>query len=195
MEFTVRQRDIINVAILIIAQQGYSKLTTKKLAAQLGFTEAALYRHIPSKQELVKMVLCHFENLSCEVLQTIKDNQLSPMESIRRFVMNRYELFSANPDLAKVMFSEELFKNDLSFVEHYKSIMHIHRDEMINYIAKAQQDGKISIDFKPQHIFQIVVGSMRLIVSQWNMSGGAFNLIEEGSSLLETIIKMIEVKQ
>ncbi len=195
MEFTVRQRDIINAAILIIAQQGYSKLTTKKLAAQLGFTEAALYRHIPSKQELVKMVLCHFENLSCEVLRTIKDNQLSPMESIRRFVMNRYELFSANPDLAKVMFSEELFKNDLSFVEHYKSIMHIHRDEMINYIAKAQQDGKISIDFKPQHIFQIVVGSMRLIVSQWNMSGGAFNLIEEGSSLLETIIKMIEVKQ
>jgi hypothetical protein len=93
------------------------------------------------------------------------------------------------------MFSEELFKNDLSFVEHYKSIMHIHRDEMINYIVRAQQEGKINTIYKPLHVFQIVVGSMRLIVSQWNMSGGAFSLMEEGSSLLETIIHMIEVKQ
>jgi AcrR family transcriptional regulator len=195
MEFTTRQTDIIKAAIQIIAQSGYAKLTTKNLAAKLNFTEAALYRHFPSKRELVMMVLCHFENLSCEVLANIKQNKLSSMDSIRSFVLNRYELFTANPDLAKVMFSEELFKNDPGFIEQYKSIMHIHKEEMEAYIRTAQQEGKIKPNLDPNHLFRIIVGSMRLIVSQWNMSSCGFDLHKEGSALLETIINMIEVKQ
>ncbi|MDD2228213.1 MAG: TetR family transcriptional regulator [Candidatus Cloacimonetes bacterium] len=195
MELTARQMDIIEAAIKIIAQRGYEKLTTKNLAAQLQFTEAALYRHFPSKHELVKMILCHFENLSCEVLVKIRKDKLNPMDSIRRFVMNRYELFSKNPDMARVMFSEEFFKNDLSFVEQYKSIMQIHKDEVIGYIISAQKDRTINLAYPPIHLFQIILGSMRLIVSQWNMSNCAFDLQKEGSALLETIINMIEVKQ
>jgi len=195
VEITARQMDIIEAAIKIIAQGGYEKLTTKNLAAQLQFTEAALYRHFPSKHELVKMVLCHFENISCEVLVRIRNEQLNPLDSIRRFVLNRYELFSENPDLAKVMFSEEFFKNDLSFAEQYKSIMHIHREEVIGYIKAAQKTGNINQAYTPNHIFQIILGSMRLLISQWNMSNNAFDIIKEGSTLMETIINMIEVKQ
>ena len=194
MELTTRQMDIVKAAIAIIANKGYEKLTTKNLASEIGVTEAALYRHFKSKRDLVTMVLCYFEFLSYQVIKEIKASECSPIDCIRRFVLNRYELFSANPDLAKVMFSEELFKNDPAFTGQYQSIMHIHRGEVVSYIQKAQSEGSINSRFDPVQLFRIIVGSMRLIVSQWNMSEGAFDLQLEGKALLDTIINMIEEK-
>jgi hypothetical protein len=41
----------------------------------------------------------------------------------------------------------------------------------------------------------MIVGSMRLLVTQWNLSRHAFDLKAEGNSLFETIKSMIEVKE
>ncbi|MCB5278253.1 MAG: TetR/AcrR family transcriptional regulator [Candidatus Cloacimonetes bacterium] len=194
MDITKRQMEIVKAAIQVIAQQGYEKLTTKKLAQSIGVTDAALYRHFESKKELIRMVLCYFEQVSCEVIQRINSLQISPLEKVSRFVLDRYEIFENDPDLAMVMFSEELFKNDPSFEENLLSIMHIHRDEVMGYIMQGQRIGQIRENLNPMHLFRMIVGSMRLLVTQWNMSRHAFNLQAEGKSLLNTIIQLIEVK-
>jgi len=195
MEITSRQMEIVQAAIKVIARQGYDRLTTKNLAASLGVTDASLYRHFESKKELIKMILCYFEHLSCEVIQEIKAQKLGPLDRMRRFVMNRYELFQAEPDLAMVMFSEELFKHDHSFEEYLQGIMHIHRDEVLGYIMEGQQKDLIRCDVNAMHIFRMVVGSMRLLVTQWNLTKHGFDLLSEGRELTESIIKLIEVKQ
>lgn len=194
MDITKRQMEIVKAAIQVIAQQGYEKLTTKNLAQSIGVTDAALYRHFESKKELIRMVLCYFEQVSCEVIQRINSLQISPLEKVSRFVLDRYEIFENDPDLAMVMFSEELFKNDPSFEENLLSIMHIHRDEVMGYIMQGQRIGQIRENLNPMHLFRMIVGSMRLLVTQWNMSRHAFDLKAEGKSLLNTIIQLIEVK-
>lgn len=187
--------EIVKAAIQVIAQQGYEKLTTKNLANSLGITDAALYRHFDSKKELIRMILCYFEQISCEVIQRINSQNVSPLDKVKSFVLDRYSIFEEDPDLAMVMFSEELFKNDHSFVDHLLSIMHIHRDEVMGYVMQGQRDGEIRSDISPIHVFRMIVGSMRLLVTQWNFSKHAFDLKAEGRSLLDTIIKLIEVKK
>lgn len=194
MDITQRQMQIVKAAIEVMARQGYEKLTTKNLAKSLGVTDAALYKHFSSKKELIRMILCYFEHLSCRVIEEIQNQDLAPTERIRRFVLNRYELFSEEPDLAMVMFSEELFKNDHSFEDHLLTIMHIHRDQVLGYIMEAQQQELICSQLNPMHIFRMIVGSMRLTVTQWNLSKHSFNLLQEGTALLDTIMKLIEVQ-
>ncbi|MDD3102820.1 MAG: TetR/AcrR family transcriptional regulator [Candidatus Cloacimonetes bacterium] len=195
MNITKRQMEIVQAAIQVIARQGYEKLTTKNIAKSLGVSDASLYRHFESKKELIKMILCYFEELSCEVIQNIKTQKLSPLDRIRLFVNSRYDMFEKEPDLAMVMFSEELFKNDPDFEQHYMSIMQIHRDEVLGYIMEGQQQDTIRSNMNAMHIFRIVVGSMRFLITQWNLSSHGFVLTSEGKNLTETIIKLIEVKQ
>lgn len=195
MDITKRQLEIVQAAIQLIARRGYEKLTTKNLAQSLGVSEASLYRHFESKKELIKYIFCYFEHLSCEVINDINSRALSPIDRIRSFVNNRYEMFEAEPDLAMVMFSEELFRNDPSFTDFYMGIMHIHRDEVLGYIMEGQRDELIRSDLNPMHLFRLIVGSMRLTVSQWNLSTRLFSLSEEGKAQTETIIKLIEVKR
>lgn len=194
MEITKRQMEIINAAILIIARRGYKDLTTKNLAKEIGLTEAALYRHYDSKHDLIVGILDYFEYLSNEVIDVICCLDSSPIGKIKCFVMNRYELFMNNPDLAKVMFSDELFKNDPRYAQHMQRIMHKHKEVLISQIQQAQEMEIIQPELDAIDLFRIIIGSMRLIVSQWNLSAHAFDLVGEGEHLWNTIEKIIEVK-
>ncbi|MBW6513326.1 MAG: TetR/AcrR family transcriptional regulator [Candidatus Syntrophosphaera sp.] len=195
MELTKRQEDIIQAAILIIARQGFKNLTTKNLAREMKLTEAALYRHFESKNDLITKILEYFQLMSCQVLEDIRTAGLAPLERVRRFVMNRYEMFSANPDLAQVMFSEELFRYDPAFSEQMRGIMHSHKDSVVSYLREAQEQGQIGANLDPGQLFRIIVGSMRFTVTQWNLSGQGFDLVGEGGKLFETIKQLIEVKK
>lgn len=186
--------DLINAAIKIIARQGYKEMTTKNLARSLELTEAALYRHFPSKADLVLAILEYFEDLSGKVVSQIKDQKLPPLERIHQFVLNRYRLFTSNPDLGKVLFSEELFKNDPSLSAHMQKIMHCHREAVISYIEDAQKLRSIDPGLDANDLFRIILGSMRFTVSQWNLSGQIFDLEREGEKLFNTIKKLIEVR-
>ncbi|MDD3869645.1 MAG: TetR/AcrR family transcriptional regulator C-terminal domain-containing protein, partial [Candidatus Cloacimonetes bacterium] len=144
---------------------------------------------------IVTMILSYFEELSNRVLNEICESNNAPLDNIRKFVEDRYILFSKNPDLAKVMFSEELFKNDPTFKGQFQCIMHKHKQAMESYLIQAQKDGNIKKDISSIQLFRIIIGSMRFTVTQWNLSDGAFDLQKEGSDLFESIIKLIRIKE
>lgn len=191
MELTTRQMDIIKAAIEIIARKGYSEFTTKRLARMVGVSEAALYRHFASKTELVHCILSYFESLAASSMGNIHESLSDPLDQVKAFVMNRLQLFMDNPDLARVMFSEEIYQNDRSLAEHNLAIMHIHRDQLIKSIQLAQEQHKICPELDAIQVFRIIVGATRLLVTQWQLSGNAFSLLEEGNKLWETVQRLI----
>ncbi len=194
MEKSKRQIDIIEAAIHIIAENGFKDLTIKNLAKAIGVTEAALYRHFDSKHEVIIGILEHFDEVSCDVLDRLKCLDCSPVDKVKEFILNRYELFSKRPELAKVMFSEELFRNDPDYISFMQNIMHKHKEDVVMYIMHAQRNHLIRNDIDPIDLFRIAVGSMRLIISQWNLSNQGFCLEAEGLKLWNTIEKMIKEK-
>lgn len=194
MEKSKRQIDIIEAAIHIIAENGLKDLTIKNLAKAIGVTEAALYRHFDSKHEVIIGILEYFDEVSCDVLDRLKCLDCSPVDKVKEFILNRYELFSKRPDLAKVMFSEELFRNDPDYISFMQNIMHKHKEDVVMYIMHAQRNHLIRNDIDPIDLFRIAVGSMRLIISQWNLSNQGFCLEAEGLKLWNTIEKVIKEK-
>ena len=192
---TERQEEIILTAIALIAREGYKNLTIKKLASELHLSEAALYRHFVNKEDLILNIMHYFENISQNVLQEIQKTNLNPLEKVHYFIMNRYELFTSNPDLAKVMFSDELFYYDPVFFNQFQKISLNHREILLNFIKEAQNESLILSELNSTQIFTIIIGSMRFLITQWNLSGRKFDLVKEGDSLFQTIKNLIADKK
>ena len=192
---TERQEQIILTAIALIAREGYKNLTIKKLASELHLSEAALYRHFVNKEDLLLSIMHYFEDISRNVLQEIQKTKLNPLEKVHFFIMNRYELFTSNPDLAQVMFSDELFYYDPVFFKQFKKISMNHREVLLNFIEEAQKEGFIQSGINSEQIFTILIGSMRFLITQWNLSGRKFDLGKEGDSLFQTIKNLIAEKK
>lgn len=52
-----RREQILDVATILFAQQGFQGTTTKVIAEKSGVTEALIFRHFPSKEELYWKVI------------------------------------------------------------------------------------------------------------------------------------------
>ena len=62
MQLTVRQQEIIDAALALIAEQGIQNLTIKNIAAALKITEPAIYRNFDSKFVILDALLYSFES-------------------------------------------------------------------------------------------------------------------------------------
>ena len=58
---TPRQEELLDIALDLARESGIAGLTVRNLAARAGFTEAALYRHFPSKQALMLALMGRIE--------------------------------------------------------------------------------------------------------------------------------------
>ena len=195
MELTHRQKDIVDAAIHIIACNGLCELTTKNIANEIKLSEAALYRHFTSKEEMLNAILDYFENISKHIILDIIDKHFSPIDSIREFVLDRYRMFEQNPDFAKVMFTEELFNANRSLKAQITKIMHYHREFLEAKMIQAQSDGVIRSDIGSRELFRVIVGSMRFLITQWNLTDNGFKLYDQGYKLFKSIELMIKEKK
>ena len=59
-----RKEDILQaLATMLESNEGTQRITTAKLAATVGVSEAALYRHFPSKTKMFESLIVYIEDI------------------------------------------------------------------------------------------------------------------------------------
>ncbi|MEW5822146.1 MAG: TetR/AcrR family transcriptional regulator [Cyanobacteriota bacterium] len=190
-KLSTRQQEIINVSIKLIAEKGIQNLTTKKLSERIGISEPALYRHFKSKQDILLSVLDDFEERFDIITSKINDKDLSNIEKLKKFYLLRCEEFAKTPEVAKVIFSEEIFQNEKILSEKVASIMKKHQKTISEIIDKAQNNNEIRSDIPIEHITLIIMGSLRLLVTRWRISGFSFDIVKESKNVWKSINTLI----
>ena len=192
-KFTERQQQIVETAIKLIADKGIQNLTTKNIAAEIGISEAALYRHFSSKLEILKAVITNFQIKMQPASEKLKEflNSISKIES---FILEHLKIINLNPDFAKVIFSEANFQNEENLILKMNNMMNQSHKILETIVQSGQKKDEIRSDINSLSIVRMIIGSMRLLVTQWSMSGMIFNLETEGKQLCEDIKKLIVAK-
>lgn len=173
------QEKFINAALKLIAEVGINKLTMRRLAEELGLTEAAMYRHFSGKRDLLCKLIDTFD---IDLAQG--ENQSVGFAAVEEFVRCRVNQVLSNPDFSRVLFAEELFMNDPDFSEYMRGMMHRHRNFLATHFKKAQELGEIRPNIPINTLFRLVIGPVRLLIKQWGMNGGAFDLRQESEELI-----------
>src|ERR1035441_8217480 len=57
-----RRRQLVETALDFFSRKGFGGTTTKEIAAAAGVTEAIIFRHFPTKQDLYNAVLEHYHD-------------------------------------------------------------------------------------------------------------------------------------
>ena len=192
---TDRQHKIITVAVRLLAERGIQQLTLKNLAAELKVSEPAIYRHFTCKYAILDSVLNSFAEIAQSVLDELPVDTMDPLTGIEMFIYDRLERMSANPPLAKVMFSEELFQDDPRLAEKVLNIMHSHKKQIEKFISRGQAEGKIRPEIDSTVLFRLIFGPLRLLIKQWGLCGYRFDLRAEGRKQWETLRSLIEIRK
>ncbi|HUU06133.1 MAG TPA: TetR/AcrR family transcriptional regulator [Patescibacteria group bacterium] len=189
---TARQKEIIAAALDIISDQGLEALTIENIAARVGFSGAAVYRHFQNKAQILSTIIDLFARSSAQLLARINACDCESLDKVKLFFLDRCRTFAGDPVLATVMFAENLFQNDPQLAAKIHQVLGSHRRLLLTTIRNGKQQKKIR-DLPAEHLFTMVMGSLRLLVMQWRVSGYGFDLMRAGKKLwrsLETLISI-----
>jgi len=188
---TERQKEIIEVALDLIADKGIQGLTIKNLARQIGISEPAIYRHYENKIEILLSILDVFRISSAKLFEEAAKENTGALDKIQHLFSTHFAAFTGNPSLVAVIFSEEIFRNEPVLVKKISEIVSQNDTMLISIISAGQSSGEIRNDLDASHLAIMVMGSLRLFVKRWQFSDYSFNLSNEGQTFLKSVIKMI----
>lgn len=194
-EFTARQIEIMVAATKRIDKFGIQNLTTKSLAADIGLSEPALYRHFKGKNEILFNLLEYFKQ---EMQNRIKHITFPENETagnrLRKVFESQLTTFAKKPAIVSVIFAESIFHYDESLSNKVAEIMDFMNDSVKKNIISGQEAGTYSKMLNPGTITTIITGGMRMAVMKWKLSGNKSDVIKDGMAVLNGILKMIENK-
>jgi len=189
-KITGRQTEIVEAALGIISERGLEALTIKGIAARVGFSDAAVYRHFRNKAQILSTIIDLFAGSSARLLEEINACDCSSLDKVKLFFLDRCRVFSVDRVLATVMFAENLFQNDPALAARMHQVLGSHRQLLLKIIRGGQRQKAIR-DLPAGHLFTLVMGSLRLLVLQWRTSAYGFDLLRAGEKLWLSLEAMI----
>ena len=108
-----RRIQILQALAAMLEKPGAERVTTAALAATLGVSEAALYRHFASKAQMFEGLIEFIETSVFSLLNQIADGPHEARDKIRRMLTVLLQFADRNPGMARVMVGDALvFEND-----------------------------------------------------------------------------------
>ena len=189
---TNRQTQIINTSIEIIHLEGIQGFTIKNLSNAVGVTEAAIYRHFKSKNEILCAVLDNFiERLHKNILE-ISNSNISSIKKIEVIFTKLSSIFTKKPAYVSVIFAEEIFKNYKPLSLKIKEILKINNEAFDDIIQIGQNNNEIISGICSHDLTLMIMGAFRLNVKNWKMKDFSFDLKKSSEHLFTSIEFLIK---
>lgn len=105
---TNRKDDILRALAVMLEGKPGQRITTAKLAAQVGVSEAALYRHFPSKARMFEGLIDFIESTIFTQINLIKNQQKQTFTRIEHLVHFLLGFAEQNPGLTRILMGDAL---------------------------------------------------------------------------------------
>ncbi len=192
MELSDRQLEIIETAGKILASSGLSGLTTKNLAREIGFSEAALYRHFASKEEIILALLRFLHADMDQRLRNVYRADQDPVANFRALFESQFRFFSRNPHFVVAVFSDGLLEESESINQAILKLMQVKMNYLMPIITQGQQQGIFTQALGSEELIHIIMGSFRLQMYKWRIANFKFDILRQGKYMLEALLTLLK---
>ena len=189
---TKRQKEFMDAAMTLVAENGFSGFTIRNVAAAVGVTEPAVYRHFSNKLDLLTAML---EDLQAAIVPHFRklahtDGTLEII--LGDFIRGIFAELKAHPSFAPFIFSEELFHTEPLLKPMMFRVMKENLSILTDSLEILQERRVCRNDIEATELSVVIMGSIRMSISRWHLSGGAFRLNKLADSLTEAMVRLIQ---
>lgn len=157
----VRRVELTDAALRIIATKGIAALTTRSLAAEVGLTSGALFRHFASLDALLDAVVGRVEAV---LDATFPPDDLEPLERLERFVTARTSAVGNQRGILRLVLSEQFqLALPAQGSERLTACVARTRRFIVACIRDGQARGSIRDDLPAAALAPIVMGTVQML--------------------------------
>jgi AcrR family transcriptional regulator len=155
-----RRLQILKIAMRLFSQRGFRGTTTKEIAQAAGVSEAMLFRHFATKEELYSAILDHKACLHDDLdpLQNVADairrkDDRAVFEGMALHALNQHD---SDPEFQRLLLHSALEQHELAHMFWEKFVRRVYQS-LRTYIRQRQRDGALK-NVEPFVIVRAFIG-------------------------------------
>jgi AcrR family transcriptional regulator len=145
-----RREQLLDSAVGVFAERGYSGATTAMLAKAAGVTEPIIYRHFRSKKELFISVIQRAGRLTLDLWESQLTTAKDPAQRLRRLIGANPMTTETGRGVYRVIVQAMTEIEDPDILDALRTHVRKLHDFVKREVATAQENGQVSKAFSPE---------------------------------------------
>lgn len=133
----VRQEQIKQAVLQIIAEKGLHGVSTRNLARKVGLSEGAIFRHFASKRDIIKGIM---DDVASDLIDSLREIALGPLPAEKKlftYLCKNVTYLKENQGITILLFSEATHLGD----DELKRTLNLILSEQKQFVIKMVKDG------------------------------------------------------
>lgn len=172
----LRREQIVNAAMEVIVKYGSEHVTVKRIAKEVGISEAAIYRHFKSKRDVLSLLIDDIENT---LLSEVKPDFIeSPFteKTLDKAIMDHIANVIQRKGTSFQVIAEIISLGDKKLNKKVYDVIISYTEGIRELLAKGVEAGVISRDIDIEAAANVFFGMTQGLVNTWALSQYSFNL-------------------
>ena len=166
-----RQLDIMQSLAKMLQAKGPVKITTASLANECGITEAAIYRHFPSKRKIYEGLVDFCEQSLFDLIGDINSSKEDYLKKVSKIMILLVSFSEKNPGLARLLTREAFSIDEASLDDRIKQMFSKIELQIKQNLQKYEQQTKKKLALPSASSANLLLAFVEGVIQQFVRSG------------------------
>lgn len=171
----LRQEQITEAAMGLIAQHGMAGLSIAAIAERVGIVPSAVYRHFPGKEAVLDAVLDLLRIRMRANVEAVRAEYASPLEQLHALLHRHLTMLVENRAFPYVVFSHLAQEQDPARRARLEDTMHRFIQQVAEIVRQGQRNGEIRSDLSQRSVAVMFIGLVLPTALLFRLSQGEFD--------------------
>jgi TetR/AcrR family transcriptional regulator len=190
-----RQQQIINAARKLIFKYGSGHLTIRNIAKEVGISEAAIYRHFPSKKSIMSLMADHIADNLLGDINKAKITANSKLETLDLTMRNHFSAIEQRRGLSFQVIAEIITQGDRQLNKKVADNIEKYINALQELLSQGVIAGEIRGDVDLHAAAQLLFGMILGLGNIWTLNNRNFNLDERYEELWKLFLCVITTQK
>jgi TetR/AcrR family transcriptional regulator len=168
-----RQIEIAAAALRLSRDRSPALVTTSDIAAAVGVTQGALFKHFPTKEAIwIAAMAWVREQLLAALAQAAQDAP-TPLAGLEAVFRTHVAFVASHPGVPRLIFHELQQATDSAVKQEVRLLLQAYRKLLVGLLGAAAERGEVPSDLDREAAATLFVGIVQGLVMQSMVSGKA----------------------
>ncbi len=163
---------------------GPDRLTTLALANAVGLTQAGIFRHFPTKQDMWLAVATKIAHDMTTAWDAFLATVTEPQDRVAGLIKVQLHQIAAYPAIPAILHSRELHVENSALRAEFVALMTRYQTLLIEALTQGRAQGAFRADLVAKDAAILLISLVQGLAIRWSLGQRAFSLADEGGRLI-----------
>ena len=162
------QETVLNIAVEAFNEHGYDATSMGKLAERLGISKSAIYHHVPSKEDLLRLALDEALIPLEAMVDEVRGHEGTADERLEFFLRSAFRILVARRPYVTLLLR---LRGNTELERTALQRRRVLDRQLAELVTLAQSDGKLRDDLEPRSTARLLFGMINSLVDWYRVDG------------------------